>query len=138
MLKNEAKNVWKLNFFIFRKMAPNSFYEFEIHFKPVSDTWKVIRMLFWHHRLIWNNFLRIEFLTSRSHFCLLTPERAKNKGFSRCSEYGRGKLKMSFLRPTLSWKQFHPHPRSLTISDFWLKASFLKKSWKINFLTQVF
>ena len=56
MLKNEAKNFWKLIFFIFHKMAPNSFYEFKIDTKPLCDTTGVFKTQFWIYTSILSNF----------------------------------------------------------------------------------
>ena len=106
----------------FHENAPNSFCVSKIASKWVCGTFRAFRTHFWLYKSILSNFCEVDFSTFRSHFRLCCSQAV----FSWASEYGRGLLKMSFLAPPWSWKQVNIYLRRTTVSDFWLKASFLK------------
>ncbi len=106
----------------FHENAPNSFCGSKIASKWVCGTPRVFRTHFWLYRSILSNFFEVDFSTCRGHSRLCCLQAV----FSWASEYGRGLLKMSFLVLLWSSKQLYIYPRRTTVSDFWLKASFLK------------
>ena len=130
MLKNQAKKSEKLKIFIFRKIAPNSFYRSEIGPKATCDPWRVIRNSFWPPTCISNDFSKIEFPSSKSTFCLLALEKAWNSSFSWASEYGRGILNMSFPGHPLCVSNYSPRVADCFGTDFrpieWIWSDFTK------------